>query len=486
MVSILHISDLHRNKDWKVSNEALICSLIRDRESYTKSETPLIQVPDIIIVSGDLIHGSRSKNIDDAAKEINAQYDEALNFLCQLTNEFLAGNKERIILVPGNHDISFAHSRKSMNEIDLSKKSVEEGDEIIKKLFANNSKIRWSWRERKFYEISDLHSYEKRLEAFANFYQKFYDGKKSFSLQPEEQYEFFDLEDFNVTIVGFSSCHYNDHLNFSGSICPDAIAKAFPLIKKYKDKGRILIAVWHHNTKGAPIEFNYMDSRVLKNLIDYGFVLGFHGHQHQSEIIEEILKFESRDKLHVISSGTLCGGPPELPTGINRQYNILELDNENLNATLHSRQMMQNVDFQLPIWQRGRIQNSINSFVQFQLSKSVLVSQDSLNNEILELIATKNYDGALKKLEKMDFKNPFVRKAILECYSNMDGKEDEIIDRFSKPIADDEALHLLDSYKKKKMKEPVKKILELEKGKLSPQKIIIETAEKILKILMHV
>ena len=57
-IAILHISDIHRNQEGKVDNQALITSLIQDKESYTLNEG--IVKPDLIIVSGDLIYGSTS------------------------------------------------------------------------------------------------------------------------------------------------------------------------------------------------------------------------------------------------------------------------------------------------------------------------------------------------------------------------------------------------------------------------------------------
>ena len=114
-VSILHISDLHRDKDNPISNSAILTSLLSDREKYTTAEQPLVQAPDIIIVCGDVARGSENK--EKADKEILKQYDEAIGFLTNLTNKFFGGNKDRIVLVPGNHDVDWKYSRKSMAKI---------------------------------------------------------------------------------------------------------------------------------------------------------------------------------------------------------------------------------------------------------------------------------------------------------------------------------------------------------------------------------
>ena len=67
-------------------------------------------------MSGDIVHGSR-----DAIKAneiIESQYEEALSFLNDLTNKMFDGEKSRIIIIPGNHDISWTESNESMTIID--------------------------------------------------------------------------------------------------------------------------------------------------------------------------------------------------------------------------------------------------------------------------------------------------------------------------------------------------------------------------------
>jgi len=107
-ITIAHISDLHRSSDTPISNVALLNSLIHDVDTYT---TQGIEKPDVLIVSGDIIQG------DAATTLLKEQYDEALGFLNNLANSLFDGDNSRIILVPGNHDISWIESRNSMEKI---------------------------------------------------------------------------------------------------------------------------------------------------------------------------------------------------------------------------------------------------------------------------------------------------------------------------------------------------------------------------------
>jgi 3',5'-cyclic AMP phosphodiesterase CpdA len=79
-VTILHISDLHRTPGAEVTNDALLDSLERDRERHHREDPP-IDNPDIIVVSGDLVHGVPQHAAGPAA-HLSAQYNEAHSFLC--------------------------------------------------------------------------------------------------------------------------------------------------------------------------------------------------------------------------------------------------------------------------------------------------------------------------------------------------------------------------------------------------------------------
>lgn len=112
MFSILHISDLHRFPAEPVDNDALIAALLADRDRYL-AETPIVPSPDAIIVSGDLIQGA-SIDCPDWQKSIEEQYSVARTFFDRLINRFLNGDRSKLIIVPGNHDICWNTSFTSM------------------------------------------------------------------------------------------------------------------------------------------------------------------------------------------------------------------------------------------------------------------------------------------------------------------------------------------------------------------------------------
>jgi 3',5'-cyclic AMP phosphodiesterase CpdA len=67
----------------------------------------------MIIVSGDIIQGIRL-DVSDPEKKLREQYQEALDFLSKLTDRFVGGDRNRVIVVPGNRDVSAYHFDKSL------------------------------------------------------------------------------------------------------------------------------------------------------------------------------------------------------------------------------------------------------------------------------------------------------------------------------------------------------------------------------------
>src|ERR1700730_11050669 len=251
-LSILHISDLHRDPENPIGNEALLDSLENDRRRYSGEENPNIRLPDLIIVSGDIVQGVSPEGADPE-KKLRAQYAEALTFLNKLTKRFLNSDKKRIVIVPGNHDISARNFISCLKRIDL---APDRKKELVTQLFSPNSLLRWSWLDFELYEIADPTLYAARLAAFCEFYKDFYEGGRTYSLDPSQQFDIFDFPDFELTVTAFCRCHNNDIFNKQGGIHPDCIASAGMALRESNYDNRLRVAVWHHNTEGLPLKFD--------------------------------------------------------------------------------------------------------------------------------------------------------------------------------------------------------------------------------------
>jgi hypothetical protein len=444
-LSILHISDLHRDPKNEVRNRALLLSLEQDRDRY-RSETPKIADPSLIIVSGDVIHGVKY-DAPDAEGELQRQYDQAEEFLAEMADRFVGKNRDRVVIIPGNHDVSFFHTHLAMKKIEVnlaSEKGVAEATTMARRLWAETNPLRWAWGEFCFYEVTDRSMYNRRLEAFCKFYEKFYQGRRTYSLEPEKQFDIFDYPQHNITIVGLNSCHENDPRNKKGEIQAECFSEACLQLRHPKYRGRLLLATWHHNTHGGPMQNDYMDPDILQSMIDCGFSIGFHGHQHRTQLIEEKYQFGTDKRMVLISAGTLCAGPSEFPPGEMRAYNVLELDPANLTATLHQRRM-QNQTYGNIIWGSGRFALTNSSYVTFKVQPPPVRNNMADDNRALgeaeTLIRQRNYDAAAVLLKPIAASNPLARKMLWECYVELDDRQ-SMVSEFYPPTSPSEIVHM--------------------------------------------
>ena len=89
---------------------------------------------------------------------LRQQYDEALTFLNDLSSRFVDGDNGRVIIVPGNHDVSDNKFRQSLTTIDIASAKKRA---LVTQLFTRDSPLRWSWDEFALYKIVDWETYHQ-------------------------------------------------------------------------------------------------------------------------------------------------------------------------------------------------------------------------------------------------------------------------------------------------------------------------------------
>ena len=474
MLSILHLSDLHRDPANPISNSVLIDSLERDRDRYTCDANNPVQSPDLVVVTGDIVQGVKSgtPNADDVLRK---QYDEATIFLGDLANRFLAGDRSRLVLVPGNHDVSDDVFRRCLSPIDIQSRSSRM---LIQELFSPRSLMRWSWPEFQFYEITDVDLYNLRFKAFADFYEEFYQGERQFSLDPTEQFDIFDYPEFGVTIVGFCSCYNNDLLNRQGAIHPDCIGDASTRLRRPEYQDRLRIAAWHHNTEGPPMQVDYMDPEIIQNLIDCGISVGLHGHQHRPEFLDTRFKHGPDRRITIVSSGTLCG---DAAFHHARAYNLIEIDVAGRSGKVHLREM-QNADLQLPIWGVRSMSPGFESFLSFKFDAppKPYVSADSVTMDLIQAnkhLDSGDDDAAAKLLRPLAGSNELARRLLLDCEVRLKNANG-ILSLFMPPTADAEVIAVLDALWAEGKYDELRLVLELPIVSTSNDPSVIEMRTK--------
>lgn len=333
--SILHLSDLHRSPDDPISNDELISALVSDRERYT-AEDPKVRAPDFVVVSGDIIQGV-PLGTPDFSTRLAEQYQTADAFLSELTDRFLAGDRSKIVLIPGNHDVDWNTALTAMIPV----ASADEPKNLAGMLFREDSKYRWSWREKKLYKIVDDELYANRLSSFWEFFGKFYQNVPSLlRVAPNALVNLYSSFGGRAAIAAFNSCEGNDCFSFHGSIKKEAIARTHLDLSGPGQNYDLRIAVWHHSVDGSPHKSDYMDRDVVRGMIGRGFRLGLYGHQHRAQAVAHEIYLPGRERMAVVSAGSLCAGRSELPTGTHRQYNVIELSDDLQSAKVHVRAMV--------------------------------------------------------------------------------------------------------------------------------------------------
>jgi hypothetical protein len=95
----------------------------------------------------------------------------------------------------------------------------------------------------------------------------------------------------------------------------------------------------NHSIDGPPYRTDYMDVDIVRGMIGRGFRLGLYGHQHRAQALAQEIYLPDRERMAVVSAGSLCAGRHELPTGTYRQYNVIEIADDLRSVRVHVRSM---------------------------------------------------------------------------------------------------------------------------------------------------
>lgn len=203
-----------------------------------------------------------------------------------------------------------------------------------------------------------------------------------------------------------------------------------------------------------------MDADFLQQLVHYGYSLGFHGHQHKPEFIDEKFAFGGVDKVNVLSAGTLAGGERALNSGGKRSYNRIILDTDEWNGELHVRQMV-NSDFLNPIWRKGFLSDQ-KSFQNFDLQKPKPIDKSAIElqdlSEAEKLLREKRYKEAEDILEPLASHHEMAMKLLLQAFISNNNSEG-IIRCFPDPVSSEEIIAVCDALWEKQQHDKLREVL---------------------------
>ncbi len=220
--------------------------------------------------------------------------------------------------------------------------------DLYRELIKPESIYRWSWAEQALFRIVDIKVYEARMHYYWNFVKSFYsevelpapiDGNRGFQL--------FEFCDKRIVVSAFDSVEGNDCFSFSGAFRRGAVGRCALALRSRDRSYDLKIAVWHHSIQGPPTRSDYLNVSEIQEMIGHGFQLGLHGHQHVGEIETQFVHLDQRRSMAVVSAGSLCAGAREMPRGVNRQYNLIVIDDDFMCGRVHVREMAEGGQFTL-------------------------------------------------------------------------------------------------------------------------------------------
>jgi hypothetical protein len=439
MVAVLHLSDIHRSPDDPVANEELVAALESDRGRWPPE---FATGPDLVVISGDLIQGV-GLGTDDYEHQLQRQYAEAARFLVDLTARFLDGDRSRIVIVPGNHDVDWNSAREAM-EVASSPEVQKLATELPALSLRPTSAYRWSWAERQFLRIANLGAYGARQTRFLEFRREFYSGVQPDPLSAGSDLFYVEYPQLDVSVTGLSSWFGNDCFCHVGAFDPEMLLRARDLIAA--STCRLHIAVWHHSTSGPPERNDYLDLSSVRKLVDYGYRLGLHGHQHRAETSVATLRLPTTEEMALVSAGSLCAGHRDLPPGVNRQYNILSVSPPTRKARLHIREAIgESLIYASSLRTEFGGQDSIDLTWTSNPGPAVPISQQTAElDEAYRAYGERDFSQAAEILSRLPTDNGRVKQLKIEVLRKL-GRNGELADLVNEPENADELIVLVDA-----------------------------------------
>ena len=307
LMHILHLSDLH----FGTPENATLWSNQLAEDLRNDINIPHL---DALILSGDIANYSYSE-----------EYQAAAQFLDNLRQDFPL-NPEQIILVPGNHDISWKLAKQAYKLIDRNDYDGELKD-------GNYIKV-----DESVIRVRDEEKYQQRFANFSQFYETI--KGEPYPLDYDQQATLDHLPEQNLLILGLNSAWQLDHhYTTRASINTNALSNALTQIRRNPDyKNCLKIAVWHHPLNSA-WEDRITDQGFLEQLAVNGFRFFLHGHIHKAET--SLFRYDMSSngrKIDRICAGTFGAPVREWVPGYPLQYNLLKIADNNLTVYTRRRE----------------------------------------------------------------------------------------------------------------------------------------------------
>lgn len=248
-VTWLHLSDLHFRESRTYDENIVLKALLKDVDERIKKDS--LQ-PDFVVVTGDIAFSCQP-----------SEYDLARTFFDELLTK-TGLSKNRLFLVPGNHDVN--------------RKLITAGAKAVGASLKDRNSV-----NTLLVTPSDRRLLFSRFEGYAAFVNSYFAGSMNFD---DEQYFYVHalrLDDTTIALLGINSAWLaaSDEDKAAGLVIGERQVRS-ALEAAEKTGADLKIALLHHPFDWLR-EFDQNDSAALL-LDNCDFVL--HGHLHQSALTQ--------------------------------------------------------------------------------------------------------------------------------------------------------------------------------------------------------
>lgn len=298
---ILVISDLHVPADADI--ETMAQALLED---VRNPDGPHPNRIGAIVVCGDLTNRATAK-----------EFEQAHALIGVLANELECTPKNTMI-VPGNHDIDWAHPGVYRDHTGARPGNLSEHEFIARD------------------GITLVRDHAAYCDSFGRFstgiYETFY--QRAYPKQPGDQVEVLDVPDLGVTFVGFNSAWNTAKYTPNAATITDAAITTASKKLQALPQDRLRIAVWHHPITGNE---KIQQDAFVERLRNAGVRLCLHGHVHENRA--DLLNYLHPRKMHVVGTGSFGAPWEHRVESTPRLYHLLELRDDRKAMRVHTRQL---------------------------------------------------------------------------------------------------------------------------------------------------
>lgn len=300
LIHILHLSDIH------LGTQEDAHKYLMQLETDLRRELEVNHL-EYLVLSGDA-----------ADKSTPEEYQAAFELVDGLANRF-GLEPERVIIVPGNHDLNWDLSKQAYSFV--FKEALPDPLLEGKYILAGDVGVL----------VRDDDSYRQRFAHFSeHFYKRIYG--RAYPLDYVDQAFLWFRPDDCIVFLALNSCWEIDyHFHKRAGIHMEALARALDQLQGHEYDNWLRIAVWHYPVTGKEM----MNDEFLQLLAVNKFQVCMHGHVHETK--KGFYSYDTDRDIHIVGAGTFGAPAKDQVPGIPLQYNLLDLDRGAHMITVHTR-----------------------------------------------------------------------------------------------------------------------------------------------------